>query len=126
MPTRSATALRLGGGIWDHPSRWTRALTRWRPDYTRRSDSSSLPRNLHGLYSSNRRGEAPMPETPSTPPEQRPTLRADPNYPNAHERDAGQLTQVGRYPLTGEIGRGGMGVVYRAEDPDLKRPIAVK
>jgi serine/threonine protein kinase len=33
---------------------------------------------------------------------------------------------LGRYAITAEIGRGGMGVVYRAHDPLLKREIAIK
>src|SRR5688572_2158521 len=39
---------------------------------------------------------------------------------------AGLPTQAGRYFLRDEIGRGGMGLVLRAEDPDLQRPLAVK
>jgi len=35
-------------------------------------------------------------------------------------------TYLGRYRLIGELGRGGQGVVYLAEDPDLKRQVAVK
>ncbi len=33
---------------------------------------------------------------------------------------------IGPYPVTREIARGGMGVVYLAEDPKLKRQVAIK
>jgi eukaryotic-like serine/threonine-protein kinase len=35
-------------------------------------------------------------------------------------------TCIGRYVVIGRIGQGGMGVVYRAYDPELDRPIALK
>ncbi|MCC7360358.1 MAG: SUMF1/EgtB/PvdO family nonheme iron enzyme [Anaerolineales bacterium] len=36
------------------------------------------------------------------------------------------LTQIGRYTLHGELGRGGMATVYRGYDPRFKREVAVK
>lgn len=35
-------------------------------------------------------------------------------------------TLVGSYRITGELGRGGMGTVYRAEHVVLERPVAIK
>lgn len=37
-----------------------------------------------------------------------------------------ELTAVGRYQVTGEIGMGGMGRVLRARDPSLDRDVAIK
>lgn len=47
--------------------------------------------------------------------------------PNAggSERD-GIPRQIGKYRVEAKIGGGGFGVVYRALDPDLERPVAIK
>ena len=37
-----------------------------------------------------------------------------------------ELTQLGRYKILGELGRGAMGIVFRAEDPALDRQLAIK
>ena len=35
-------------------------------------------------------------------------------------------TQIGRYTVESLIGRGGMGVVYLARDPNIERQVAIK
>ncbi len=63
-----------------------------------------------------------MPEPPSVvPPSQQPTRPASPSPVSPEAR-----SWVGRYPLRGRLGAGGMGEVLAVDDPDLGREIAVK
>jgi serine/threonine protein kinase len=46
--------------------------------------------------------------------------------PKAQLLPAADSKRFGKYVITGQLGRGGMGVVLAAEDPLLERPIALK
>ena len=64
-----------------------------------------------------------MPNTPVAP-VRAPTDYDDEMSESLHERVIGALGD--QYQIQDEVGRGGMSVVYRALDPRLNRPVAVK
>ena len=62
--------------------------------------------------------------TPTAPPTFDERARA-PEWPRS-SRPLDEGSRIGRYTLAGYLGVGGMGIVYRAHDPELRRDLAVK
>ena len=56
----------------------------------------------------------------------RPAVEADPGLLPSNESDALIGRRLGPYEVTGLLGRGGMGIVYRGFDTRLERPVAIK
>ena len=55
-----------------------------------------------------------------------PAVEADPGLLPSEENDALVGQRLGPYEVTGLLGRGGMGIVYRGFDTRLERPVAIK
>ena len=56
----------------------------------------------------------------------RPAVEADPGLLPSEEDDPLIGRRLGPYEVTGLLGRGGMGIVYRGFDTRLERPVAIK
>ena len=51
-------------------------------------------------------------------------MASEPGAPNSGEQ--GDISKIGRYEVVVELGRGGMGMVVKARNPDLNKLVAIK
>jgi len=70
--------------------------------------------------------QIPPPAPPAPPPTAAPAAPAAPVEPAAQVPPPATERRIGKYIVKGELGRGGMGAVYLAEQPGLGREVAIK
>jgi tetratricopeptide (TPR) repeat protein len=81
------------------------------------------PTLMSALLTANVSAVPPLPQTPSWPAAPA-ALAVSPAQVGRHAEPLPE--RIGRYPIVGLIGRGGMGIVYRGLDVSLQRALAIK
>ncbi len=111
-----------------------RALPNGLADLLRRmpepgGSSQEMPTLVERILQLARPGEPPdsLPPEATTPTPITPERKADAPSPFLEPpQQPGEIGRLGRYRILSQIGRGGMGVVFQAEDPRLQRQMALK
>jgi hypothetical protein len=84
------------------------------------------PKSHDPVATTPERPESGSPGSQLTTPEARDGVHTGPYQPASDQSAADLPREAGPYRIEGEIGHGGMGVVFRGHDPEFDRTLAVK